>query len=153
MFKKMALALDGSRCAEEALKVAFDLAGSERAELAICSVVDPITIAGTAPPSPAMEVAIDDMESFARKLVAHAVERARERGIAASGETRCGAAAFEILKYAADVGADAIVMGTHGRTGLKHFLMGSVAETVLREAKVPVIVVHERERERVPVHS
>jgi nucleotide-binding universal stress UspA family protein len=153
MFKKMAVALDGSHSAEEALEVAFNLARSERAELAICSVIDPIMIAGTAPPSPAMEVVIDDMERFARKLVAGAVERAGRSGITATGETRCGAPAFEILKYAADVGADAIVMGTHGRSGLKHFLMGSVAETLLREAKVPVIVVRERERERSPVHS
>jgi nucleotide-binding universal stress UspA family protein len=60
---------------------------------------------------------------------------------------------FSIFAPTADVGADAIVMGTHGRSGLKHFLMGSVAETLLREAKVPVIVVRERERERIPVHS
>ncbi len=153
MFKKMAVAIDGSRSAEEALEVALKLAKGERAQLAICSVVDPIMIAGTAPPSPAMEVVVNDMERFARELVARATKRAVESGVAATGETRCGAPAFEIVKYAADVGADAIVMGTHGRGGLKHFLMGSVAETVLREAKVPVIVVREREREPIPVHS
>ncbi len=154
MFKKLAVALDGSRCAEEAFKVALELAHAERAQLAICSVVDPIMIAGSSPlPSPATEIVIDDMERFAKELVARAIERARESGIVASGKTRCGAAAFEIVKYAKDSDADAIVVGTHGRGGLQHFLMGSVAETVLREAKVPVIVVRERERERIPAHS
>ncbi len=153
MFERMAVALDGSRCAEEAFEVALELARAERAELAICSVVDPIMIAGTAPPSPAMAIVIDDMERFAKELVARAIERARESGVVASGQTRCGAAAFEIVRYAKDVGADAIVVGTHGRGGLQHFLMGSVAETVLREAKAPVIVVRERERERIPAHS
>jgi nucleotide-binding universal stress UspA family protein len=153
MFKKLIVALDGSRCAEAAFEVALDMAETQRATLAICSVIDPIMIAGTAPPSPAMEIVIDDMERFAKKLVADAVETASKRGIVASGGTCAGAPAFEIVRYAKEAGADAIVMGTHGRSGLKHFLMGSVAETVLREAKVPVIVVRERERERIPVHS
>ena len=153
MFKKLAVALDGSRSSEEALAVALELARTEGAGLAVCSVVDPITLAGTALPSPAMAIAIADMERFALKLVTEAVERAGRSGIAASGETRCGAPAFEIVAYAERAGADAIVMGTRGLGGLRHFLMGSVAETVLREAKVPVIVVRERERERIPAHS
>ena len=101
MFKKIGVALDGSRCAEEAFKVALELAHAERAQLAICSVVDPIMIAGSSPlPSPATEIVIDDMERFAKELVARAIERARESGIVASGKTRCGAPAFEIVKYA-----------------------------------------------------
>jgi nucleotide-binding universal stress UspA family protein len=60
-------------------------------------------------------------------------------------------AAFEILEYAEQFGANAIVMGTHGRGGLRRLFMGSVAETVLREATVPVIVVRERECQWVPV--
>ena len=44
-----------------------------------------------------------------------------------------------ILKTADDVGADAIVMGTHGREGIRHFFLGSVAEKVLRRATVPVV--------------
>ena len=76
MFKKIAVALDGSRCAEEAFKVALELAHAERAQLAICSVVDPIMIAGSSPlPSPAMEIVIDDMERFAKR--AGSAERSR----------------------------------------------------------------------------
>jgi nucleotide-binding universal stress UspA family protein len=151
MFKKIAVALDGSLCAQQAFEVALKLAQSEDAELGICSVVDPIIIAGTAPPSPAMDIVLGDMERAARAIVIRAVEKVHTCGLLASGEMRRGVAAFEILKYAQQFGADAIVMGTHGRGGLSHFFMGSVAETVLREAPVPVIVV--RERERVPVHS
>ncbi|MBV8198541.1 MAG: universal stress protein [Candidatus Eremiobacteraeota bacterium] len=151
MFKRITVALDGSECAEQALQVALKLAETEQAELAICSVVDPIMIAGTAPPSPGMELVIREMETTAALLVAGAVEAARKASLVAIGETRAGVAAFEILKYAKEVGADAIVMGTHGRGGIRRFFMGSVAETVLRESPVPVIIV--RERQRVAVHA
>jgi len=52
-----------------------------------------------------------------------------------------GDAAKEIVKFAQQMGADLIVMGTHGRTGLMHLLMGSVAEEVVRHATCPVLTV------------
>lgn len=54
---------------------------------------------------------------------------------------RIGKPASEILELAREVGADLIMMGTHGRTGLKHLVLGSTAEHVVREAGSPVIVV------------
>jgi len=55
--------------------------------------------------------------------------------------TRIGAPAPEILDLAREVGADLILIGTHGYTGLRHLVMGSVAERVVREAECPVTVV------------
>ena len=52
-----------------------------------------------------------------------------------------GNPADEIVQIAAEENVDLIVMGTHGRTGLKRFLMGSVAEAVVRKAKCPVLTV------------
>jgi len=52
-----------------------------------------------------------------------------------------GEAATEILRVCEDVGADIIVMGTHGRTGIERFLMGSVSEDVVRRAKCPVVTI------------
>jgi nucleotide-binding universal stress UspA family protein len=149
MFDRIAVALDGSDCAHQAFSVALRVAQAENAELGICSVVDPIVIAGTSPPSPAMDIVIRDMEIEARRLVADAVERAHREGLRASGQARSGVAAFEVLRYADRFKADLIVMGTHGRRGFKHFLMGSVAEVVLRESSVPVLVV----RGPVPEHA
>ncbi|UJR85860.1 universal stress protein [Sandaracinus amylolyticus] len=57
-----------------------------------------------------------------------------------------GTAAREIVKLAQSIGAGMIVMGTHGRTGLAHLLLGSTAERVVRTAPIPVLVVpHHRE--------
>jgi nucleotide-binding universal stress UspA family protein len=52
----------------------------------------------------------------------------------------------EIAAFAKEGGHDLVVMGTHGRTGLRHLVIGSVAERVVREAHCPVLVVRPRER-------
>ena len=141
MFTKIAVALDGSEAAEQALSLALDLARTQKAELGVCSVVDPILITGTSPPCPAMDIAVRNIGTEARRYVTGAIDRAHREGVTATGQVRTGVAAFELLKYAERIGADLIVMGTHGRRGIKHFLMGSVAEVVLRESSVPVLVV------------
>lgn len=55
--------------------------------------------------------------------------------------TRSGEPAAAIAMAQADIGADLIVMGTHGRTGISHFFLGSVAERVVRESGCPVLTV------------
>ncbi len=144
MFTKIAVALDGSACSQQALEIALGLAQTEKAEIGVCSVVDPIMIAGTTPPSPAMDLVMRDLESAARTLVTKAVERGHRMGLETSGQTRGGVPAYEILSFAKSFGADLIAMGTHGRSGIRHLLLGSVAEVVLREAPVPVLIVSER---------
>ena len=146
MFKRIAVALDGSECSKQALAVAMQLAESEHAKLGICSIVDPIVITGTAPPSPAMDLVIRDMETEARRLVDEGIARARRTGLTATGWTHNGMPAQQILRYADRFKADVIVMGTHGRSGIRHLLMGSVAEGVLRGSSVPVLVVRTPER-------
>jgi nucleotide-binding universal stress UspA family protein len=51
-----------------------------------------------------------------------------------------------VLDTARDVGADLIVMGTHGRSGLAHIFFGSVAEHVVRQSQIPVLTVRQRDR-------
>jgi len=52
----------------------------------------------------------------------------------------------EILKYAAEEKIDIIVIGTHGKTGLKHLLLGSVAEKIIRQSSIPVLVIPSKEK-------
>ena len=61
---------------------------------------------------------------------------------------RDGKPVDEIVRYADDIGADMIIIGTHGRSGLMHIVMGSVAEGVIRNARCDVLTVHQREHDR-----
>lgn len=76
-----------------------------------------------------------------RAAIERAAEVLRGRHVRARAVYRRGAAADEIVRAAAEEHADAIVMATHGRTGLAHVLMGSVAESVLRRVGCPVMTV------------
>ena len=143
MFKSVIVPLDGSECAQKAFAVAVDLAKQHGADVAICSIVDPVMVVGSAPPSPAMDVVLTDMQNEARRNVEDAVERARQAGVAARGEVITGLAFERILDFAKRNAADVIVMGTHGRQGLPRFFMGSVAEMVLRKSTCPVLIVRE----------
>jgi nucleotide-binding universal stress UspA family protein len=89
-----------------------------------------------------------DPEKFAAVLTAEAkasldrfVLAAKERNIASQTEVRIGVDFHEIVDYARTHRIDLIVMATHGRTGLAHALVGSVAEKVVRKAPCPVLTV------------
>lgn len=68
-------------------------------------------------------------------------ERAEAAGVPVETAVRVGIPSSAIRAYADDVGADVVVLGTHGRTGLDRALLGSVAERVVRTSPVPVLVV------------
>jgi nucleotide-binding universal stress UspA family protein len=70
------------------------------------------------------------------------IARARRPGVEIEGMLRQGPAWSEIAAAAVEIGADLIVIGTHGRRGLAHALLGSVAEKVVRTAQCPVLTVH-----------
>lgn len=78
----------------------------------------------------------------AREKLAHRVTAQHRARLRATTEVIFGATARTIVDYAADNGFDLIVMGTHGRTGIAHLLMGSVAERVVRSAACPVMTTH-----------
>jgi nucleotide-binding universal stress UspA family protein len=69
------------------------------------------------------------------------VARARRSGLQVDAILRRGTPWIEVGRAAAEIGADLVVVGTHGRTGLKHLMLGSVAEKLVRTAPCPVLVV------------
>ena len=89
-------------------------------------------------------------ESADRELSKLVVDEVRGV-VAADTLVRTGAPTEEIVNAAKKLPADIIVISTHGRGGLKHVLLGSVAERVVRHAPCPVLVVREHERDIVQV--
>ena len=83
---------------------------------------------------------LDDLEKMVRSEKADA-ERAGVLRVDA--ELVEGVPATEIVRYAKDKGCDLIVMGTHGRTGITHALMGSIAEKVVRTSECPVLTIRD----------
>jgi nucleotide-binding universal stress UspA family protein len=68
--------------------------------------------------------------------------RLREQVPAANGILGVGSPWQEITQQIAETNADLVVMGTHGRSGVRHILLGSIAETIVRTSRVPVLTVH-----------
>jgi nucleotide-binding universal stress UspA family protein len=80
------------------------------------------------------------METHAQQQTQKALARVQQAGLQGDSVIVEGTPFQTIINTAKDQGADLIVMGTHGRTGLTHALMGSVAEKVVRLAPCPVLV-------------
>jgi nucleotide-binding universal stress UspA family protein len=142
MFGTIVVGYDGSECARRALDVAEALARPESSKIALCSVVDPLPKVGGLSPS-AAGAALTAAEDEARRFVEDGSARLDAAGISHEAHVLLGDPVREILRYAVEAKADAIVVGSHGRTGLRRLLVGSVAEGVLRSASVPVVIVRE----------
>ncbi len=135
--------VDFSDCTNGLVDQASDLASKLGAALTLLHAVDlPAGLAsaplggGDEPPS-----ASELLERESQQLLAVYTGRARARGVAASGLTRRGLPGPVILNTAQEIGADMIVMGTHGRRGVARMLLGSIAEHVIRRAEIPVVTV------------
>jgi nucleotide-binding universal stress UspA family protein len=76
-----------------------------------------------------------------QKQLAKSLEAHRAEGVTLEGKLVAGAPVEAVLEVAKDVGAEYIVIGTHGRTGVARFVIGSVAERLVRLSTVPVLVV------------
>lgn len=123
--------LDGSPLAERALPYAAALAGAAKAHLRLLHVM-PIIPAVTRPWA--------EVDVAAR--LEHLAHNLRAKDIQATARTITGhPAAVAILEAAADPPADLIIMSTHGRSGIGRWLYGSVADRVLQQSEVPVLLV------------
>lgn len=88
----------------------------------------------------------EEQRLMALKELDQVIARLREAGLKARSLMRVGAPFLEIIHSAQGEAADLIVMGTHGRTGLAHVLMGSVAERVVNKASCPVLTIRHPDR-------
>jgi nucleotide-binding universal stress UspA family protein len=142
-WKRICCPIDFSDASRAAMEVAADLARRHGAELVLLHAYP---IPGYTFPDGSVMASPKMMQELAEQAQRHLEEwRAdAERIVQAprvSVEKAIGEPASEIVSYATDSGVDLLVLGTHGRTGLEHALMGSIAERVVRRAHCPVLTV------------
>jgi len=142
MYDMILVPTDGSEPAGAAVDHAVDLAANSGATLHVLSVVDSSAYASLDVSS---EQALDELEANAEAATGEIAETAAEAGIEAVTEVSVGTPHEQITDYADAADVDLIVMGTHGRTGLDRFLLGSVTERVVRAAPAPVLTVRATE--------
>jgi nucleotide-binding universal stress UspA family protein len=140
MYKRVLVPLDGSRLAEGILPFVVQIAGPLDLEVVLVRVVEPLmpqALEGTG------QLVVDDVAARlreARQYLAPVAEDLRSRGVRVTTDARHGEPLTELLAAARDSRADLIAMTTHGRSGLGRLLFGSIAEAVLRRAKIPVLM-------------
>jgi nucleotide-binding universal stress UspA family protein len=145
--KEILVPIDFSDCSRKALRYAIPLAKEHKAAITVAYVVPAISAAfGEYGAFDAAAITKEMRERAERDLATLVVDEVRGV-VAADTIVRTGSPAQEIIAIAERVPADMIVISTHGRTGLKHALLGSVTERVVRHAPCPVLVVRESERD------
>ena len=133
---KVLLAVDGSEWSETAVRAVISQIRPQATEVLVVQIVDTRMVSTppswSQPTSPLTE---------ARESVARAAEILKSAGLPVSTRVIEGEARSGILDTAAEWRAEMIVLGSHGRTGLRRFALGSVAETVARHAHCSVMIV------------
>ncbi len=143
MYKQILVPVDGSQAALAALRHAVEVARAFRADLFVVHVIDIQPFLGAGADSAIGQAEyLSAANANAEGALHAALAIAEAAGVPCESATVEGHAAEEgILQAAGTSGADLIVMGSHGRRGIEKLLLGSVAQRVLQDARVPVMVV------------
>ncbi|NMM09370.1 MAG: universal stress protein [Polaromonas sp.] len=144
MFKHILLATDGSPSSEHAAQLAINLARTHGAKLTALYVVDPYPYLGIGEANPlGFQAYMSAAHEYAAQAHAKVVVLSGQGGAPVDLQARMAenvTASTGIVQMAKDEGADLIVVGSHGRTGMARLMMGSVAAKVVAESPVPVLV-------------
>ena len=144
MIKEIMVATDGSETSERASKVGIDIARRSGGRVTAIYVVDVFRLAHlpgyTAFPG-MKEKLMELMQKEGREATDDVEKHALEAGISCQKIVAEGDPADELLRISGEKGMDLLIMGSVGRTGLTRFLLGSVAEKVVRNSKIPVLTV------------
>lgn len=132
-FRQLLVPVDGSARSESMIPMAVEWAKTYGSKLTLLRVIEP----------PEHEVPASlarRWEEQAGEELARAAERVKNAGVDGVAYLRTGPAAAEILKFAQENPIDLVCMATHGRGGISRWILGSVAERVLRHADVPILL-------------
>src|SRR6202166_3785494 len=151
-FSKIVAATDFSEDSNLALTYAQELATKFSAEVVVLHVDQPLAPVMMTPKlGPAMDIGAmgriaEEQRMLAQKELDKIAGNLRTAGLKVKSLLKVGSPFLEILHTAQSEVADLIVLGTHGRTGLAHVLMGSVAERVVQKAPCPVLTIRHPDR-------
>jgi nucleotide-binding universal stress UspA family protein len=136
--KKLLVAVDLSEPSKEVIETALRLATALDGSIELVHVREPFIyeMVGQDGPSPAQEQALTTWIDQAQTG-----DRLKHARVPCVTTSLYGSPAREIVAHAEKIGADLIVVGTHGRGGLSHAVLGSVAERIVQKAKRPVLTV------------
>lgn len=155
MFESILVCLDGSDLAEQVLPYAMAQASHFNSEMILLEVVRPSSslvtpmAPGVAAPAPVFTEEDADRvlreEKEAEEYLGRVAQRLSKSGIAVEWAARYGDPGPAIVEYAAEENVDLIALATHGRGGLGRLVFGSVADYVLRESGLPILLITPRE--------
>ena len=153
MFKRVLVAVDGSPASTAGFKAAVQFAKDQQAALTALHVIDDSALVTNfedayIPPG-YVDSLYEGLRKSGRKILSKAEAIAQASGVDAQAmqvESHGQTVAQAIVGQARKAKADVIVIGTHGRRGLRRILMGSDAEAVVRESSVPVLLVRAAQR-------
>ncbi|ADB59867.1 UspA domain protein [Haloterrigena turkmenica DSM 5511] len=147
MYERILIPTDGSETAETAVEHALDLAEKYGAEVHALYVVDTDSMSLSLGAEQVDRIEqgqydeMDDVRERAERATGYIADRAQERGLESVENVSAGKPHSLIADYIEDKDIDLVVMGSHGRSGIRRALLGSVTERTLRSTHVPVLVV------------
>lgn len=145
LYKKILIATDGSEQNQKAIEYGVDLAKISNAKVYPVYVVDTAAFSSI-PMDSGWEMMYDLIKKEGREATDQVVKLAEEAGLECEPTILEGHPSHEIIDFAKNNDIDVIVMGTLGKSGLDKFLLGSVAEKVIRNSPAPVLVVRGDEK-------
>jgi nucleotide-binding universal stress UspA family protein len=155
MFEKILVCLDGSKLAEQILPYAVEEALRFQGKLVLFQAVpEPVAFSPGIPGAASVPIRTDTMLEEAKEALNEARDYLeeiatplRKKGIRVEAVSILGRAGEAILSYAGRNNVDLITIATHGRSGLRRGIFGSVADYVLRESGLPMLVIRPQGRE------
>lgn len=144
-YRRILVAVDGSSASAKGLREALRLGGREGSSVCILHVVDDLPAFAGTDPAGWMDL-VPALRQNGRRILSRARKAAEKAGVKATGVIReilGGPAADAVVREAKKQRADLIVLGTHGRRGVRRLVLGSDAEQVVRTSPVPVLLVRE----------
>ncbi|NYB26023.1 MAG: universal stress protein [Methanobacteriaceae archaeon] len=129
MFETIMVPTDGSKCSLKAEDIAISIAKNFKAKLVVVHVIDEKLI-----------YPFEVLEEEGNTILDEAARKGKDEGVDVEQVLIVGSPAHDMEKIVEKTGADLVVIGTHGKTGIRKILMGSVAESTIKTVKVPVLL-------------